>query len=96
MVDYDDALASMEKLKPAAVEKFKEYNPSCFCRAFLSTTIKVDVIVNNLAKTFNAYIISARIKHIMCMLEEIRNHSCRDCMLKKRRLKNGNTTLDHE
>ncbi|KAL2937799.1 DNA mismatch repair protein Msh3 [Bienertia sinuspersici] len=33
---------------------------------------KVDVIVNNLAETFNGYIITTRTKHLLYMLEEIR------------------------
>ena len=73
----------MEKIEPVAVEKVKKYNPSCFCKAFLSTTTKVDVIVNNLAEIFNAYIISAGTKHIMCMLEEMRTLCMQRLYVKK-------------
>ena len=33
---------------------------------------KVDVIMNNLAKTFYGYIINARTKHLIYMLEDIK------------------------
>ena len=33
---------------------------------------KCDVIVNNMAETFNAYVVHVRIKHLIDMLEDIR------------------------
>ena len=33
---------------------------------------KCDVIVNNMAETFNAYVVYARTKHLIDMLEDIR------------------------
>lgn len=62
----------MEELNPEAVVKFKEHNPTLFCRAFLKTSIKCDVITSNLAKTFNNYVMSARVKHLIDMMEDIR------------------------
>ncbi|XP_048497728.2 uncharacterized protein LOC125496290 [Beta vulgaris subsp. vulgaris] len=70
--DMNEALANMEKVNPLAVVGFKSYNPKVFCRAHLKDTMKVDVIVNNLAETFNGYIINARVKHLIYMLEDIR------------------------
>lgn len=70
--DYNDALEEMKKVNPLSVDAFKSYNPKVFCRRFMNTDTKVDVIVNNLAETFNGYIITARTKHLLYMLEEIR------------------------
>lgn len=70
--DYNEALDEMEAVNPDAVIAFKIYNPKVFCRAFMDITTKVDVIVNNLAETFNGYIINARVKHLIYMLEDIR------------------------
>ncbi|KAL2928614.1 RAP domain-containing protein chloroplastic, partial [Bienertia sinuspersici] len=72
MADFNDALEDMGKVNSQSVDAFKSYNPRLFCRAFMNTDMKVDVIVNNLAETFNGYIISARTKHLLYMLEEIR------------------------
>lgn len=69
---YNDALEEMKKVNPDSVDAFKSYNPRLFCRRFMNTDTKVDVIVNNLAETFNGYIINARTKHLLYMLEEIR------------------------
>ena len=57
--DFEDALVEMEKILPAALDGFKRYNPACFSRAYMSSTTKVDVILNNMAETFNGYIITA-------------------------------------
>lgn len=73
VADYNDALQKMAEVSSAAVDDFKAANPTCFCRAFIKTDTKCDVIVNNLAETFNGYIIQARTKHIIYMLEDIRS-----------------------
>ena len=62
----------MGKIDENAVEGNKSYNPTCFCRAFMKTSSRVDVIVNNMADAFNGYIINAKTKYIMSMLEDIK------------------------
>ena len=71
MADYNEALDEMENLSHVATVRFRGANPKVFCRAFLKIDTKVDVIVNNLDETFNGYIINARIKHLIYMLEDI-------------------------
>ena len=61
----------MENLNHATAVGFRGANPKVLCRAFLKTSTKVDVIVNNLAETFNGYIINGRTKHLIHMLEDI-------------------------
>ncbi|XP_021723216.1 uncharacterized protein LOC110690668 [Chenopodium quinoa] len=70
--DYNEALEQLKKMDPEAALAFQRYNPNCFCRAFLNTSFKTDVITNNMAETFNAYIINAWTKHLIYMLEDIR------------------------
>ena len=38
----------------------------------MSTRTKCDVGVNNMAKAFNAYVVHARVKHRIYILEDIR------------------------
>ncbi|XP_057793143.1 uncharacterized protein LOC131009751 [Salvia miltiorrhiza] len=68
--------ASMDKLKAEnmmAYENFIERDPSRFCKAFISTACVSDMVDNNVSETFNGYILNARGKHIIDMLEEIRS-----------------------
>ncbi|XP_050238213.1 uncharacterized protein LOC126687699 [Mercurialis annua] len=43
-----------------------------FCKLYMSTRPKSDMIDNNVCETFNGYIVKARAMHIIEMLEEIR------------------------
>lgn len=70
--DFDDALQAMREVDSKAADAFMACKPELFCRAFVKTVTKNDVIVNNMAETFNAYIINARTKHLIYMLEDIR------------------------
>ncbi|KAL2925593.1 hypothetical protein RDABS01_028641 [Bienertia sinuspersici] len=70
--DFNDAWDELNEINPEAALAFKRYNPKHFCRAFLDTCTKTGAITNNMAETFNAYIISARTKHIIYMFEDIR------------------------
>lgn len=48
VVDYNDALQKMAEVSSVVVDDFNVANPKCFCRSFLRTNTKCDVIVNNL------------------------------------------------
>ncbi|XP_056694728.1 uncharacterized protein [Spinacia oleracea] len=72
MADYNEALDELTTLSEDAATAFKSYNPKVFCRAYLNSSIKTDAITNNMAETFNGYIINARTKHLIYMLEDIR------------------------
>ena len=50
---------------------------------------RVDVIINNMAETFHGYIINARTKHLMFILEDIRTVVMQRLFLKKKKLING-------
>ncbi|XP_021722494.1 uncharacterized protein LOC110689984 isoform X2 [Chenopodium quinoa] len=70
--DYNDSLKELSDANEEAAKAFTTYKPELFCRAFLSTTMRSDAITNNMAETFNGYIINARTKHLVYMLEDIR------------------------
>ncbi|XP_076884004.1 uncharacterized protein LOC143532992 [Bidens hawaiensis] len=70
--DYNVAIKDMLELSPNAMEAYVKQNPKCFSRCFLDTPTKCDVIINNMAETFNGTIVQARSKHIIDMLEDIR------------------------
>lgn len=74
----------MGKLKPDVVQGCRSYDPKVLCRAYMKTETCVYVIMNNLAKTFNGYIIHARTKHLIYMLEDIEQSLCRGCPKKKK------------
>ena len=70
--DYLQAIEEMRGINPDAVEALLKQNPNWFNRCYLNTHTKCDVIVNNMAETFNGFIINARSQHIIHMLEDIR------------------------
>ena len=61
----------LEKVNHAIAVAFRVSNPKVFCMAFMKTHTKADVIMNNFSETFNGYIINARTKHLIYMLEDI-------------------------
>ncbi|XP_022030248.1 uncharacterized protein LOC110931151 [Helianthus annuus] len=70
--DYLQAIDEMRAINQDAVEAILKQDPKAFNMCYLKTHTKCDVIVNNMAETFNGYIITARSKHIIYMLEDIR------------------------
>ncbi|WOL19198.1 hypothetical protein Cni_G27995 [Canna indica] len=54
-----------------------------FCQAYVSTDYKSDNVTNNISETFNSYIIQARSKPIVDMLEEIRSMLMQRMFVKK-------------
>ncbi|XP_021714772.1 uncharacterized protein LOC110682751 [Chenopodium quinoa] len=84
--DYKDSLEEMEEVNPGAVIAFNKHNPNLFCRAFVKTTTKCNVILSNMAETWNGYIIHARNKHLIDMLEDIRAALMQRMVLKRNAL----------
>ncbi|XP_021736277.1 uncharacterized protein LOC110702843 [Chenopodium quinoa] len=72
MADYNEGLEKFAELNVDAANDFKLLRPELFCRAFLNPAVKTDAITSNIAETFNGYIIQARTKHLLYMLEDIR------------------------
>ncbi|WOL05714.1 hypothetical protein Cni_G14443 [Canna indica] len=71
-----------------AHEDFISVGVTKLCQAYISSSCKFDVVSNNISETFNGYILKARSKPIINMLEDIRRmlmarmQSKRELMLK--------------
>lgn len=83
MEDYNDALDELEQIDPAAIVAFNRYNPKVFCRAFMNTSMTSDAITNNMAETFNCYIVNARTKHLIYMLDDISSALMQSIVMKR-------------
>ncbi|KAL2943025.1 AdoMet-dependent rRNA methyltransferase spb1 [Bienertia sinuspersici] len=91
--DYTEAFEELEKEFPAAANAFNSYNPKVFCRQYMKTTTKADVITFNMVETFNNYIINARTKHLTTMLEEIRALLMQRVVMKKKEVEKWKTDI---
>ncbi|KAL0333976.1 UNVERIFIED_CONTAM: hypothetical protein Sangu_1553800 [Sesamum angustifolium] len=67
-----------------ANEWLSKIPPQHWCRAFFSVTSKCDILVNNLCESFNNYILEARDKPIISMLEWIRTRLMTRLQTKKK------------
>ena len=56
---FKDALDALKLPSNLAHENFLKENPTLFYRAFIRVDSKCDVVLNNMAKPFNAYIVHA-------------------------------------
>ena len=72
VADFNDALQDMTELNRAAADEFRKADPNVFCRPYLKNLTKCDTIVSNMVETFNNYIMRARSKHLIDILEDIR------------------------
>ncbi|XP_021756075.1 uncharacterized protein LOC110721234 [Chenopodium quinoa] len=91
--DYEEALEKLTKADPTAVEAFKAYNPKLFYRAFIKTEVKSNAITSNMAETFNGYIIHAREKQLMYILEDIRSSLMKRLVTKKQEMEKWTTSI---
>ncbi|KAL8525864.1 hypothetical protein ACS0TY_015193 [Phlomoides rotata] len=72
MAAYNTNLQEMRAENEAAYHAFLEREPQNFCKAFIPIMPRSDMIDNNVSESFNGYIVQARAKHIIDMLESIR------------------------
>jgi len=67
---------NIEKMKLLGPEKMMDnlmyYNINFWCKVYFNTEVKCDSVDNNMSECFNAWILAARHKTIITMLEEIR------------------------
>ena len=69
---FKDKLQEMDKLGDGIVEDLLCYPHHTWCRAYIGIVSKCDAVENNMSETFNGWILDARFKSIITMLEEIR------------------------
>ena len=81
--DFSEAIEDIEKANLLAVESFMKMDVKLFCRAFVKVENKCDVILGNMVEPFNNYIMQARSKHLINMLEVIRTLLIKRIDLKK-------------
>lgn len=70
---YKLALEELKDEDYDAYQNFLEREPKRFCKAFISTRPLCDIIDNNVSETFNGFILQARGKPLIDMLNEIRD-----------------------
>jgi hypothetical protein len=78
----NDLYAAMEELKgisKKAYEYLQKVDPSTSCRGWFNTHAKCDLLHNNLAECFNAWINKFWDKTVFTMLEGIRTNLMRRC-----------------
>ena len=69
---FKDKFQELSKLGIGIVEDLLCYPHQKWCRAFIGTGSKCDVVENNMTETFNGWILEARHKSIYTMLDAIR------------------------
>ncbi|XP_021771494.1 uncharacterized protein LOC110735614 [Chenopodium quinoa] len=72
MADYNEGLEKLAELNVDVANDFKLYRLELFYRVYLNPAVKTNAITSNIEETFNRYIIQARTKHLLYMLEDIR------------------------
>ncbi|KAL4317957.1 hypothetical protein GQ457_18G005760 [Hibiscus cannabinus] len=70
--DFDEQLQKLESLGVKSSNDLLETPVECWSKAYFKGTSKCDVVDNNMAEAFNGWILEARCKPIITMLEEIR------------------------
>lgn len=79
-------LREMEELKQMSIPAhayLEKVDPRGWARAFFNTAPKCDMLMNNICECFNAYIVKARDKPIITMLEMIRKKLMKRYQLKR-------------
>lgn len=71
-IDFEGVMKGIELMNPNMHKKLKEINPTLWSRHAFSLDGKTDMLLNNIAGSFNAWIKDARDKPIITMLESIR------------------------
>lgn len=70
--EHKAIMERLEKKYKDAHDYLKKIEPELWCRYTFSSGCRTDLLVNNLCESFNAYILEAREKPIIQMIEDIR------------------------
>ncbi|XVE62979.1 hypothetical protein DITRI_Ditri06bG0162900 [Diplodiscus trichospermus] len=73
--DFKRQLDVLGELSKKAAEDLMRYPPQYWCRAYFSSRCKSYMVDNNFTETFNAWVLAARHKPIISMLEDIRTQA---------------------
>ncbi|WMV16679.1 hypothetical protein MTR67_010064 [Solanum verrucosum] len=72
-VKFQDEMDKLDKLGNKICGDLLHYEKKTWCKAYFKEHAKCDVVENNMCETFNSWILAARHKSIITMLEEIRH-----------------------
>ncbi|XP_049357241.1 uncharacterized protein LOC125821933 [Solanum verrucosum] len=72
-VKFQDEMDKLDKLGNKICGNLLHYEKKTWCKAYFKEHAKCDVVENNMCETFNSWILAARHKSIITMLEEIRH-----------------------
>ncbi|XP_059289572.1 uncharacterized protein LOC132043098 [Lycium ferocissimum] len=68
----NENLDYMKLLGEECLDKLMYYNPERWNKVYMKYTTKCDIIYNNMTECFNSWLLAARHKTVINMLEEIR------------------------
>ncbi|XP_035546580.1 uncharacterized protein LOC118348629 [Juglans regia] len=91
--DFERAMEELKALSQPAYDYLKVIDPSQWSRAWFNTFSKSDLVVNNLSECFNAYILQARDKPIVTMVETIRKKLMGRYQLKREAISKWENTI---
>ncbi|XP_075079788.1 uncharacterized protein LOC142165044 [Nicotiana tabacum] len=69
--DFKDQLKNLGELSVDAAKDLLRYPPQNWCRSYFDTLCKNHKVDNNFIESFNSWILEARVKPILKMLEDI-------------------------
>ncbi|XP_019172867.1 PREDICTED: uncharacterized protein LOC109168308 [Ipomoea nil] len=69
---FHEQLKALQMRDKYAKADLERYPPKFWCKEYLRTIVKCDIIDNNLCEAFNGTLVKARCKPIIPMLEDIR------------------------
>ncbi|GKV08616.1 hypothetical protein SLEP1_g20223 [Rubroshorea leprosula] len=75
--EFKRNLEELNKSKPAAKDYVMKLDPKFWCKAFFDTYATCDVVHNNMTKAFNGFILDARHKGPLSLLEDLRRKCSR-------------------
>ncbi|KAH0711747.1 hypothetical protein KY289_007706 [Solanum tuberosum] len=70
--NFKDQLNALGALSKRAAKDLLRYRPQTWCMAYLDTICKNQMVDNNFTESFNSWVLEARGKSILKMLEDIR------------------------
>ena len=73
--EFKDNLKKIGELSKTAAEDLLKYPPHAWCRAYFSSRSHNFMVDNNITESFNSWVLAARHKPIVSMLEDIRLQS---------------------
>lgn len=82
-VDFKIHMKEIKRISPDAFDYLNKVDPSGWSQARFNESPKCDLLVNNIFECFNSYILKARDKPILAMLEMIRKQLMRRYQLKR-------------